>query len=246
MQLPVFTLTSRSIVAANSFFTSVQAMLPPPSLLRAVDNKLAPPPAPPGVTPISPNFPGNVATNVPAEVLARWAETVAMMISSSASPETSAALTALGDHLSANQWIEAAHAWYVSISCVACVTNPHTHVFSYLLSPQTSQLGGLGSPTTRLVLVGSASPTVTPTFNKDPDSLVFSEIVEFAYSLSPPQKGQEPFPGLPHLQPYKLIRAHQLAELGHVQLATRYAGSIRKPGREANPHADIAMRSLPQ
>jgi hypothetical protein len=221
-------------------------MLPPPSLFRKADSKLAPPPAPVGVTPISPNFPGNVATNVPAEVLAKWAETVAMMISNSASPETSAALTALGDHLSANQWIEAAHVWYESTSCIVRIMDPYMHVSSYLLSPQTSQLGGLGSPTTRLVLVGSASPAVTPAFSKDSDSLILSEIVEFAYSLSPPQKGQEPFPGLPHLQPYRLIRAHQLAELGHVQLATRYAGSIRQPVREADPRVDIVMRSPPQ
>ena len=101
----------------------------------------------------------------------------------------------------------------------------HLRTFSYLLSPQTSQFGGLGSPTTRLVLVGSASPAVAPAFSKDPDPTILSEIVEFAYSLSTPQKGQEPFPGLPHLQPYRLIRAHQLAELGYVQLATRYAVS---------------------
>jgi len=94
-------------------FTPVQAMLPPAPLSRVVDNKLAPPPSTPlGVTPTSPHFAANLPTNVPVEVLARWAETVAMMISNPASPETSAALTALGDHLSANQWIEAAHAWY--------------------------------------------------------------------------------------------------------------------------------------
>lgn len=88
-------------------------MLPPPSLSRVVDNKLAPPPPIPiGVTPTSPHFTGNASANVPVEVLAKWAETVAMMISNPVSPETSAALTALGDHLSVNHWIEAAHAWY--------------------------------------------------------------------------------------------------------------------------------------
>ena len=222
-------------------------MLPPAPLSRVVDNKLAPPPLTPlGVTPTSPHFPTSVPTNVPVEVLAKWAETVAMMISNSAPPETSAALTALGDHLSANQWIEAAHVWYGSISFIVYITSPYIHVFSYLLSPQTSQLGGLGSPTTRLVLVGSANPAITPTFNKDQDSLILSEIVEFAHSLSPPQKGQEPFPGLPHLQPYRLIRAHQLAELGHIQLAARYARLIIQPGREADPHTDIVMQSPPQ
>lgn len=117
--------------------------------------------------------------------------------------------------------------------------------FSYLLSPQTSQFGGLGSPTTRLVLVGSASPVVAPAFSKDPDPMILSEIVEFAYSLSTPQKGQEPFPGLPHLQPYRLIRAHQLAELGHVQLATRYVSSARRPGYKTEPDIDTVTQSPP-
>lgn len=105
-------------MATGSLSASVQAMLPPAPLSRAVDNKLAPPPPPPlGVTPISPHFPGNVQNNIPVEVLVKWSETVAMMISNSTSPETSTALTVIGDHLSANQWIEAAHIWYGPTSC---------------------------------------------------------------------------------------------------------------------------------
>ena len=108
--------------AKNSFLTSVQTILPPAPLSRTVDNKLAPPPPPPlGVTPTSPLFPGSAPTNVPVEVLAKWSETVAMMISNSTSPETSAALTTIGDQLNANQWIEAAHVWYGSAS------RPHLH-----------------------------------------------------------------------------------------------------------------------
>jgi COPII coat assembly protein SEC16 len=109
-------------VATDSFLTSVQAMLPPAPLSRAVDSKLAPaPPTSLGVTPITPSFPSNVPTNIPMEVLVKWSETVAMMISNSTSPETSTALTAIGDHLSANQWMEAAHVWYGSTS------RPHLH-----------------------------------------------------------------------------------------------------------------------
>ena len=94
-------------------------MLPPATLTRPVDNKLAPPLSVPlGVTPVSPNFPGNAPTNIPVDVLAKWSETVAMIISGSPSPETSAALTAIGDQLSANQWIEAAHVWYGPTSCL--------------------------------------------------------------------------------------------------------------------------------
>jgi hypothetical protein len=86
-------------------------MLPPTALSRSVDSKLAPP-TPLGVTPKSPGFSSNVPTNVSVDVLAKWPETVAMMISNSTSPETSAALTAIGDQLGANHWIEAAHVWY--------------------------------------------------------------------------------------------------------------------------------------
>lgn len=64
---------------------------------------------------MTPNFPPAFQTSpVPTETLSQWAETVAMMISSPMSTETSSALTALGDQLAANGWFEAAHSWYVS------------------------------------------------------------------------------------------------------------------------------------
>ena len=51
--------------------------------------------------------------HIPPEKLSKWAETVAMMISSpfTPSPEMNNAFLALGDQLMANDWIEAAHAW---------------------------------------------------------------------------------------------------------------------------------------
>lgn len=93
-------------------------------------------------------------------------------------------------------------------------------LISYLLSPRTSSLGGAGVPSVRVVLVGSESPLSLRNFAKDLDVTIFSEIVEFALSLSP-AKGQETFAGLPHLQAYKLIRAAYLAEMGHVEAANR-------------------------
>lgn len=60
-----------------------------------------------------------------------------------------------------------------------------------------------------------------PSFWKDPDTIILSEIVEFALSLVPSVKGQEPFSGLPHLQAYRLIRALSLAELGYDKQANR-------------------------
>jgi COPII coat assembly protein SEC16 len=71
------------------------------------------------VTSIS-NFPAAaMPPNVPPDVLSKWTETVAMMISSPMSVDTSSALTALGDQLASNQWIEAAHAWYVAILSIS-------------------------------------------------------------------------------------------------------------------------------
>lgn len=83
-------------------------------------------------------------------------------------------------------------------------------------------MGGLGSPSIRLVLLGSRSPHHWPSFHKDPDPVIFSEIAEFAMSLATPPKGQDSFHGLPHLQAYKLIRATSLAEIGHVDIAKRF------------------------
>ncbi|KAI6166996.1 Sec23-binding domain of Sec16-domain-containing protein [Pisolithus thermaeus] len=109
----------------------------------------------------------------------------------------SAAITALGDYLLSHQQAEAAH---------VC----------YMLSPQTSIIGGVGSPSARIILLGSQSPHSKPTFCKDFDATIFSEILEFAFSLKATPKGQESFLGFPHLQAYKLIRAVYLAEIGHV------------------------------
>ncbi|OBZ75115.1 hypothetical protein A0H81_04209 [Grifola frondosa] len=135
--------------------------------------------------------------------------------------EASAALTALGDQLTAHQWTEAAH---------VC----------YLLSPQTSPFGGMGSAS-RLVLLGGPGPTNSPIFHKDPDPIIFSEIAEFALSLATPAKGQETFTGLPHLQPYRLIRAASLAEIGHVQLANRYCEAIGSCINRSSPYTNMTF-----
>jgi hypothetical protein len=88
-------------------------------------------------------------------------------------------------------------------------------------------MGGLGNPSARIVLLGSRSPQVWPNFSKDPDPIIFSEIVEFALSLTPPAKGQDAFNGLPHLQAYRLVRAISLAEVGDIQLSNRFVCSMR-------------------
>jgi len=130
-----------------------------------------------------------------------------MIMSTPASPEAPVALTALGDQLLSHNWLEAAH---------VC----------YLLSPQTSPFGGSGAPNTRITLVGSKAPHLSPLFIRNLDNIILTEILEFALSLVPVAKGQDPFGGVAHLQPYRLLHAAYLAELGHVAEANKYCEAI--------------------
>ncbi|KAF9464720.1 Sec23-binding domain of Sec16-domain-containing protein [Collybia nuda] len=172
----------------------------------------------PHMTPRTPNFGlPTTATTIPTKTLSHWAETVAIMVSNQPSPETSAALTAMGDQLVTNHMYEAAH---------VC----------YLLAPQTSPLGGIGNPAARIVLVGSRSPQSLPSFAKDVDSIIFSEIVEFALSLTPTSRSQDNFQGIPHLQAYKFIRAMGLAEIGEITLASRYCEAITSTISRGSPY----------
>ncbi|KAH9842630.1 Sec23-binding domain of Sec16-domain-containing protein [Rhodofomes roseus] len=196
---------------------SIQELLTPKPFAPTASTLQVPLPSTSSITPVSASFPGpSEPMNIPSDVLAKWADTVAMIYSSPITFETSSALTALGDQLVANHWYEAAH---------AC----------YLLSPQTSPMGGIGS-SSRMVLLGSPSPSVSMNFAKNPDPLIFSEVAEFALSLTPPAKGQDAFAGLPHLQPYRLIRAASLAEMGHMQLANRYCEAISNCLNKNSPY----------
>lgn len=72
-----------------------------------------------------------------------------------------------------------------------------------------------------MVLVGSQSPSLRPNFQVDFETIRFTEVVEFALSLAS-SSTKDAFAGLPHLQPYKLIRAWQLAEIGSLKDAVKY------------------------
>ena len=112
---------------------------------------------------------------------------------------------------------------------------------SYLLSPQSSPIGGVGTPAVRIVLVGSQSPQDDPTCCRDPDGFIFSEIVEFALGLHEPPKGQEAFTGFPHLQAYRLIHAIHLAEKGNVALAKRYCDAINAASSKPSPYLTLLL-----
>jgi hypothetical protein len=90
----------------------VQELLPPNQLSRTTSGLQVPASAASHISPMSPNFPPtSITANIPVESLSKWPETAAVMVSSPMLPDTSAALTALGDYLVSNGWVEAAHAW---------------------------------------------------------------------------------------------------------------------------------------
>lgn len=67
----------------------------------------------PHITPKTANFTSHAP--IPVDVLKKWPETAAMLIPGPSVTESSAALLALGDSLLANDFVEPAHAWYVSL-----------------------------------------------------------------------------------------------------------------------------------
>ncbi|KAG9318501.1 Sec23-binding domain of Sec16-domain-containing protein [Chiua virens] len=197
---------------------AVQELVPPNLLSKPNIGLPVSAPSLPHVIPVSPKFPPiAAAAQISPESLSKWPEIAASIISGSLNPEYSATLSALGDYLASRHLVEGAH---------AC----------YLLSPQTSLMGGLDGPSTRLVLLGSQSPHINPIFFRDPDPIIFTEIAEFALSLKATTKGQEPFRGFPHLQAYKFIRATYLADIGHTQSATRYCEAITAVMSRPSPY----------
>jgi hypothetical protein len=93
---------------------TVQALVPPTSLLKIGEKPQ--PPALSHITPMTTNFTSHATPGpVPADILKKWSETAAMLIPGPSVTECSAALLALGDCLLANDFVEAAHAWYVSL-----------------------------------------------------------------------------------------------------------------------------------
>ncbi|SCV71958.1 BQ2448_4652 [Microbotryum intermedium] len=193
---------------------SIQQFVPPVSLAPSMlSPKLLPSSLPTQFSPTnslarrSSNAAENMLNrNLPESVLATWQETCAMIVANRALGD-SAALTALGDALAANEWTDAAH---------VC----------YLLSPATSPIGGPGSPGARFALLGASTSALNNTSPVDIESIQLTELIEFAFSLTPAVKGQEPFIGFPHLQAYRLEHAARLADNGQIAQAQKYTDAI--------------------
>ncbi|KAF7726142.1 vesicle coat component [Apophysomyces ossiformis] len=101
---------------------------------------------------------GNVLSTPQADEtqLSKWRETLTLILANRTSRDTEA-ITALGDILKSNGWIEAAH-------------------ICYILSPQSSLHSGADTPHARLSFVGGDNFL-------DLDTLYLSELFEFASSI---------------------------------------------------------------
>ncbi|KAE8213173.1 hypothetical protein CF327_g3273 [Tilletia walkeri] len=146
---------------------------------------------------------------------AGWRDSAAA-VAANRSAGDSGVLTAMGDGLMLSEFIEAAH---------VC----------YLLSPQTSVIGGVDTPGSRATLLGGHNPRASVLYLRDLDSILLTEIYEFAQSLLPAVKGQEAFNGLPHLQAFRLVHAITLAELGDTARAQKYCEAIAATFKSGKP-----------
>lgn len=115
---------------------------------------------------------------------------------------------------------------------------------SYLLSSHPPPLDSLSPPTapSRVQLYGAASPS-TSNGTIDIDGILLTEVLEYALSLVPVLKGQEPFAGIPSLQAYKLWHAMTLIETGENALAQRSVqSSLASIDRQADSHCLQVLR----
>ncbi|GAA94393.1 uncharacterized protein L969DRAFT_53277 [Mixia osmundae IAM 14324] len=142
---------------------------------------------------------------VPAETLDKWRSIAAGIVANRTAGDAQA-LIALGDLLVQNQRTMAGH---------CC----------YLLSPIANILGGPDMAGSRLrVLARHSSPSVEDSI--ETEGVILTEILEYVAALLPTPKGQEPYPGMAHLQSYRLWHAWQLTEVGNNSQALRYCEAI--------------------
>lgn len=136
---------------------------------------------------------------VPTTSLGQWRDTLVMILSNRTADDQTA-ISALGDLLMKEGWVEAAH-------------------ICYLLSPRTSVHSGPDAQLNKLVLIGtdSNSRTVYP-YYKNIEAFQKTEIYEFASAL----RSAGATGGLPFLQSYKLIYVWTLIEWGMFSEAGRY------------------------
>ena len=164
-------------------------------------DELVPPSARAGFRMIS-KADGTVSGN-PLEGLDQWRETLGL-ITSNRTANDGTSLLALGKMLAGYERAEAAH------SC-------------FLFARQFVKHTGPDDADVNFVLLGANHQSTVENFGSDLDSILLTEIYEYAASLSAPSTAVS---YVPHLQAFKLVHAQELAAYGHKNKAQTYCDHI--------------------
>ena len=164
-------------------------------------DELVPPSARAGFQMIS-KADGTVSGN-PLEGLDQWRETLGL-ITSNRTANDGTSLLALGKMLAGYERAEAAH------SC-------------FLFARQFVKHSGPDDADVNFVLLGANHQSAIENFGSDLDSILLTEIYEYAASLSAPSTAVS---YVPHLQAFKLVHAQQLAAYGLKNKAQTYCDHI--------------------
>ena len=171
------------------------------NLEQSID-QLVPPSARAGLQMVS-KAAGTGPTKNALDGLDRWRETLTLILSNR-SQDDSIAVLALGRLLSDFGRVEAAH------TC-------------YILARSPNIFGGADDPQVSVALLGASHLQKPLDYGRDLDSILLTEIYEFAMSVLAPAAAASM---TPHLQAYKLYHAMVLAEHGYFSEAQQYCDSI--------------------
>ncbi|KAJ3065291.1 vesicle coat component [Podochytrium sp. JEL0797] len=137
--------------------------------------------------------------------LGLWKEAVALIVANR-TPGDVVAISALGDLLASYGMTVPAH-------------------ICFLLSNAHSLISGADAPNVKAVLLGADHLYNYTRFSKDFEALRLTELFEFSQSLL---NNIGLSGGLAHLQAYKLVYAHYLADLGLIPQSIQYCDSIEQ------------------
>ncbi|MCJ1406488.1 vesicle coat component [Ptychographa xylographoides] len=165
-------------------------------------DELVPPSARAGLQMVSKTAGSGSAKNA-LEGLDQWRETLRLVLSNR-TPDDGKAMMALGRLLSGYGRVEAAH------TC-------------YIFSKAPGILGGADDPQASISLLGADHTNQNSEFGRDLDSVLLTEVYEFALTILAPSTASTI---APHLQAHKLHHAMVLAEYGYRAEAQQYCDAI--------------------
>ena len=165
-------------------------------------DQLVPPSTRAGLQMVSKSAPSGPARNA-LDGLDKWRETLSLILSNR-SPDDTRSMVALGRLLASYGRVEAAH-------------------ICFMFSKLPGLFGGADDPHATVVLLGANHRYQLFDYAKDFDSILLTEIYEFAYAVLSPSASSIT---TPHLQAFKLYHAEMLAEYGHRDEAQQYCDAI--------------------